>query len=156
MVKEYRWRTRGNVLGWTYVPSPLAGFKRERTAFPAASLHRSPLVGRATTVTSTTSLMLRTIALAGVHDGKSISFRVSLSGSWHETKFRATRKGREKGEEGILCLRRTNYSWTGGGRCSCSIRGHKKNGRKDEDGGEGRKRRILGGESIHLAASLGT
>lgn len=130
----------------------------ERTAFPAASLHRSPLVGR---VTSTTSLMLRTIALAGVHDGKSISFRVSLSGSWHETKFRG-RRGREKEREGRRnsLSWRTNYSWAGGERCSCSIRGHTEQEEGEERGRmkvEGRRqRRILGGESIHLAASLGT
>lgn len=44
--------------------------------------------------------MLRTIALAGVHDGKSISFRVSLSGSCHETKFRAGGGERERERSG--------------------------------------------------------
>lgn len=132
--KEYRWRTRGNVRMDVRSLSRWRALN-ERTAFPAASLHRSPLVGRAT-VTSTTSLMLRTIALAGVHDGKSISFRVSLSGSWHETKFRATRKRRHRergGEretirkgvgEGILCLGAQITRGQEEERCSCSIRGH--------------------------------
>lgn len=138
----------------------------ERTAFPAASLHRSPLVGRAT-VTSTTSLMLRTIALAGVHDGKSISFRVSLSGSWHETKFRATRRRRHREREGERndskgsrrrnsLSWRTNYSWAGGETVllfdprthgARRMRGE----RKDEEEGRGGGRGAFSAESRSIS-----
>lgn len=101
--KEYRWHggnVRMDVL--VGVCKRVDGVSR-REPSPISSEPREA------SVTSTTSLMLRTIALAGVHDGKSISFRVSLSGfaARNELRTRTTLNSdvREREERGILCLR---------------------------------------------------
>lgn len=123
-------------------------------------------------VTSTTSLMLRTIALAGVHDRKSISFRVSLSGPRHDANFDEDEAKTFERKRGILCLR-AQITWPEDAAPVRAWTQRKKNERwtideeeeeeeekkeeqDEKERRERRKRYILDGEPIHLAASLGT